>query len=143
MVTTMIRDALYLRYDWALRYFPARCCCGEAFSTTHALCCATGGFPSIRHNKMRDVMADLLTEVCSDVAIEPLLAPVADEVIMAASTNTAPDACADVCARGFWTRPQNAFFDIHVFHPDARSYRNRDVDTLLRLHKSRKEAKVC
>ena len=104
------RDALYLRYDWALSDVPARCACGEAFSTTHALCCATGGFPNIRPNKMRDIMADLLTEVCSDVAIEPLPAPVTDEAFMATSTNTAPDACADICAHGFGTSPQNAFF---------------------------------
>ena len=109
------RDALCLRYDWALRDVPARCACGEAFSTTHAMCCATGGFPTIRHNEVRDIMADLLTEVCSDVAVEPLLAQVTDEVFMAASTNTAPDARADIRARGFRTRPQNAFLTFVSF----------------------------
>ena len=118
------RDALALRYDWALQDVPLSCACGKEFSVTHAMCCATGGFPTVRHNEVRDMMADLVTEVCSDVAVEPLLAPVTGEVFCAASTNTAPDARADIRARGFWTRAQNAFFDIRVFHPDAESYRN-------------------
>ena len=33
--------------------------------------CPNGGFPSIRHNEVRDLTADLLTEVCHDVEIEP------------------------------------------------------------------------
>ena len=133
------RDALALRYDWALQDVPLYCACGKEFSVTHAMCCATGGFPTVRHNEVRDMMADLVTEVCSDVAVEPLLAPVTGEVFCAASTNTAPDARADIRARGFWTRAQNAFFDIRVFHPDAESYRNRGIDQLLLQHESRKK----
>ena len=36
-----------------------------------------------------------------------------------ASTNTADDAHADVRDSGFWTRAQDAFFDIRIFHPYA------------------------
>ncbi len=31
-----------------------------------------GGFPTIRHNEIRDITASLLTEVCHNVATEPL-----------------------------------------------------------------------
>ncbi len=35
-----------------------------------------GGFPIIRHNEVRDITADLLTEICHDVEIKPTLQPV-------------------------------------------------------------------
>ena len=35
--------------------------------------CSKGGFPTIRHNEVRDLTADLLTEVCYDVEVEPKL----------------------------------------------------------------------
>ena len=37
-----------------------------------------GGFPIIRHNEIRDLTATLLTEVCSEVSIEPELQPCSD-----------------------------------------------------------------
>ena len=37
--------------------------------------CPCGGFPSIRHNELRNLTADLLSEVCSDFGIEPPLSP--------------------------------------------------------------------
>ena len=39
------------------------------------------GFPSIRHNEIRDLTANLLTEVCNDVCIEPDLQPLSGEVL--------------------------------------------------------------
>ena len=88
-------------------------------------------------------MADLLTEVCSDVAVEPVLAPITGEVFLSASTNTANDARADVRARGFWTRAQNAFFDVRVFHPDAVSYKSKPVSDLLKQHERCKESEYA
>ena len=89
-----------LRYDWAFVDVPTTYSCGQPFSPAHAMCCPTGGFPTIRHHEVRDILAGLLTEVCSDVAVEPQLAPVSGEVFLAASTNTANDARADIRARG-------------------------------------------
>ncbi|KAL5487297.1 hypothetical protein EMCRGX_G019880 [Ephydatia muelleri] len=39
----------------------------------HALSCSCGGYPSIRHNELRDITATLLTEVSNNVGIEPVL----------------------------------------------------------------------
>ena len=39
------RDAVALRYDWALVDVPTTCSCGQPFSPAHAMCCPTGGFP--------------------------------------------------------------------------------------------------
>ena len=133
------RDGLALRYDWPLLDVPTKCACGVLFSTAHAMCCPRGGFPTIRHNEVRDMVGELLTEVCHAVAIEPQLAPLSGEVFMAASTNTAEDARADVRARGFWTRAQDAFFDVRVFHPDAASYSAQPLDALLLQHERQKK----
>ena len=52
---TAFRDALSLRYGWAIKNSPSHCSCGHAFSIVHALSCPTGGYPSIRHNEVRDI----------------------------------------------------------------------------------------
>ena len=60
-------DALALRYGWSPSEMPSKCACGNNLSVEHALSCAKGGFPSIRHNEIHDLTATLLTEVCHDV----------------------------------------------------------------------------
>jgi len=65
--------------------------------------CPTGGFPTIRHNEIRDLTAALLTEVCHDVAIEPCLQPLNGENFSHHTANVEDGARADVKARGFWT----------------------------------------
>ena len=67
------RDALCLRYGWIPPYLSSHCVCGHGLSIEHALNCKCGGFPSIRHNELRDITADLLTEVCHNVLVEPPL----------------------------------------------------------------------
>ena len=62
-------DALALRYGWALSRTPSSCECGASFTVEHVLSCPRGGFPSIRHNEIRDITANLLTEVCRDVQV--------------------------------------------------------------------------
>ena len=58
------RDALALRYGWQLSNIPQTCSCGSNFTVEHMLSCAKGGYPSIRHNEIRDFTAHLMTEVC-------------------------------------------------------------------------------
>ena len=68
----------------------------------------------IRHN---EVPVSLLTEVCHIVATEPSLQPITSETFSLASANTSSDARLDVKARGFWSRGQDAYFDVRVFTP--------------------------
>ena len=68
-------DAIALRYGWTLPNTPTQCDCGVSFSVDHSLSCPKGGFPTIRHNQLRNMTASLLTEVCHDVEIEPHLQP--------------------------------------------------------------------
>ena len=64
------RDAICLRYGWTPQQLPSHCNCGVRFSISHALSCPKGGFPIIRHNELRDLCAELLTEVCPSVSID-------------------------------------------------------------------------
>lgn len=41
--------------------------------------CSTGGFLTIHHNEVRDLTAQLLTEVCPGVSVEPPLQPLSGE----------------------------------------------------------------
>ena len=69
------RDAICLRYGLSLKGVSSKCSCGSIFNVDHAMICLKGRFPTIRHNEVRDITADLINEVCSDVAIEPRLNP--------------------------------------------------------------------
>ena len=57
------QDALCLHYGWQPSLLLSACVCGHAFTTDHALNCHMGGFPTICHNEVRDLTANLLTEV--------------------------------------------------------------------------------
>ena len=84
-------DALAIRYNWPPQHAPSFCACGTKFSLEHSLSCPKGRFPSIRHNEIRDLTANLLTEVCSDVWIEPSLQPLSGETLQGASSNIQND----------------------------------------------------
>ena len=81
---------------------PAKCVCGpHGFTVDHAMNCSSGGFPTLRHNELRDFTTATLSEVCHDAAIEPVLQPLSGESRL------------NVSARGFWgNRYQRSFFDV-------------------------------
>ena len=134
------RDSLCLRYGWPLALVPNTCACGAKFDSNHALICRYGGYPTIRHNEIRDLTASLLKQVCTNVSTEPHLQPLTGESLPP-SANTQDDARLDVRARGFWSNNgAEAFFDVRVFHPFASSYRGSSLSTLYRQHERRKKA---
>jgi len=69
------RDALCLRYGWLLNGLLAKCVCGHGFTIDHAMNCSSGGFPILCNNELKGFTAAALSEVCHDVAIEPVLQP--------------------------------------------------------------------
>ena len=133
-------DALALRYGWTPSKLPAKCDCGNSFSVEHALSCAKGGFPSIRHNEIRDLTATLLTEVCNDVRIEPELQPVTDEALSGATANLQDGARLDIAANGFWGgRFERTYLDVRVFNPHAPSNRHTQLSSCYRKHEREKK----
>ena len=81
--------------------------------------CHKGGFPSLQHNEIRDLTANLFSEVCNNISIEPHLQPVTDEVFSGASANQQDGARLDMAANGYGEDVLN--FDIRVFNPLAPS----------------------
>ena len=133
------RDAILLRYGWPLPEMPSTCVCGQAFSIDHSQTCSVGGFVHMRHDNVRDMIADHMKEAYRDVQVEPPLTALTGEVLQPRSSNSADDARSDIRVSGFWTRQQSAFFDVRIFHPQAPSYRNRNLEDLLSKFESEKK----
>ena len=64
----------------------------------------------MRHDDTTDFLARCMLEVHSDVEVEPPLLPIFGETLRCRSTNTQPEARADIRVRGFWTDCRNASF---------------------------------
>ena len=133
------RDALFLRYGITPLNIYKTCQCGTSFSVDHAMVCPFGGFPTIRHNEVRDLTASLLTEVSHNVQTEPSLQPVTTKTFSLASANTADDARLDIKTRGFWSRGQDAYFDVRVFYPNASSYCSLSLKSTYKRHEDAKK----
>ena len=120
------RDAVGpLRYLLPPKNFPSTCACGAPNSVTHAQNCHLGGFLGLRHDSVRNTIANLLETAkdCNDVEIEKHLTPLdIDEKRRAPRTsNTTEGARMDVAALGFWGPLQRVFCNLRVFNPLAPS----------------------
>ena len=94
------RDAIKLRYGWEFNDIPTVCVCGDLFDADHALICMRGGYIIQRHNEIRDLEAEILQAVCTDVEMQPVLQDVTGKVLPRGA-NKAPDARLDIRARRF------------------------------------------
>ena len=104
----------------------------------HAMRC-NKGFITIRHNDLRELTANLLTEVCKDVDIEPQLLPVTSETFKNRTANTSKEARVGIKSRGFWVRGQQAFSDVRVFDPNANRYLNKALPQCYIENEKKKE----
>lgn len=104
------RDAMKLRYDWPVDDIPSNCLCGDIFTV---MICKRGKFVTQRHNELRDLKAELLIMVYSDVKIEPVVQEISGEQLGRGSNRT-PDARLDIHACGFWENKRSAFFDVRL-----------------------------
>ena len=78
-----------------------QCACGWGFTVDHVMNCSTGGFPALHHNELQNFTASILTEVCTDVRVEPPLQPLTGEHLAFATANVEDGARVDVSAMGF------------------------------------------
>ena len=99
--------------------------------TDHAFICPCGCYPIARHNQVRDCVADIARSVFSEVEIEPVLLPFENEDLPYRTVNRSAEARVDVKVHGFWTRQQEAFFDIRVTHPKAQLLTATDISAQL------------
>ena len=94
----------------------------------HALSCARGGLPTIRHNEIRDLTANLLTEVCNDVRIEPELQAVTTEHLTGATANSQDGARLNISANGVWGGRSASMYEFSTpMHPRTRTWHPQPV----------------
>ena len=134
------KDAVHLCYGWTIPDTPSTCQCGRNFSLDHILSCPKGGFPTIRHNEIRDITSSLLSEVCSNVVIEPHLQPLTGEQLTMRSANTDPNARLDIAANGVWGGCfEKTYFDVRVFNPFSKSNTETPVSETYHRHENEKK----
>ena len=93
----------------------------------------------MRHNRVRDLEADLMREVCHDVQVEPALLPLADEI--GRRGNTAERARLDVSGVGVWGEYEKTFLDIRIMHPNSSSYLDQSIEQVYITHEDEKKRK--
>ena len=77
----------------------------------------------IQHNEVRDVLAECMREAGhSLVEVEPQLYELSGEVFEYKSANKEADARSDIKCCVFWSNKRQAYFDVKVVSPFARSY---------------------
>ena len=91
----------------------------------------------MRHNKIRDLEAELMREVCNDVKVEPELLPLNNEQNI--NGNTAQKARLDVSGNCVWGPQERSFLDIRIMHPNSSSYMNKDIAQVYRQHEREKK----
>ena len=92
----------------------------------------------MRHNRIRDLEASILKDVCKDVRIEPELMPVGNSSIDA---NTSERARLDVSAVGIWSPMERTFMDVRIVHPNSPSYQGKKMEKIYQLHENEKKRK--
>jgi hypothetical protein len=127
-------DACYIRYGWTLLDLPLTCPCGAQFSLQHALDCQLGGLRTVQHNEVRDVLAQCMRDAGhTAVEIEPQLQQLSGEVFEYKSANKEEEARSDIKCCGFWSTMRQAYFDVKVVSPFARSYAHMKAAALFRM----------
>ena len=98
-----------------------------------------GDFVSVRHNDLRDLTANMLSEVCKDVEIGPKLTPLTGEDLGSRTTNTTNEVRLDIRADGVGERVQQVFLDLRVSDPNACRYLNKPLQQCHLMNEQEKE----
>ena len=93
----------------------------------------------MRHNRVRDLEASLMKEVCHNVQIEPELLPIEGDGPRRG--NIAEKARLDVAGVGVWGAYEKTFLDIRIMHPNCPTYVNKPIDSVYVLHENEKKNK--
>ena len=91
----------------------------------------------MRHNALRDGMANIMREVCTDITIEPMLLPT-NPNNFSSRVNTADEARLDISARGINSTFERTLFDVRVAHPFAASNVVLPLNGLYKKHEQEK-----
>ena len=127
-------------YGWNPARVPLHCSCDAKFTIEHYFSCAKGVFPSIKHNEICDLTANLLAEVGHEVQVEPHLQPITGEHFPLASSNVNDGARLNISVNGFWGgNCERTFLDVKVFNPYAPSNCSTTPRGIYRCHENAKK----
>ena len=128
------------RYGWVPARLPASFVCGTEFTICHALSCPYGGFPSIRHNEIRDVTTAMSRQVAHNASLEPSLQPLSGERFQHRSATTDYHARLDIGVTGLWgSRFERTLIDARVINRHALSNRAAPLSIVYRNHEKEKK----
>ena len=131
------RDGLCLRYRWKLERLLTACACGKQFNVKHALSCNCGSFPILRHNKLRNITASILSQVCPNMSVELHLQPLNGEEMTHATAVREEKARLDMKANGSWgDNFHTTFFNVQDFNPHAPSNRTITSSSMYQKHET-------
>ena len=116
--------------------------CGKENSNDHASICQLGGFVIKRHNAVRDLEAELLTNVCKDVVIEPMLQPTSGTDTLPYSVNSEENPRLDVSCRSSGRPLQKSFSDIRITHPNCSPNLKKPLKPILKCNETCKKCNI-
>jgi len=93
-------------------------------------------------DEVRDLTADLLTEVCHNVEVEHHLQPLSTKTFHYKTANVQDGACLDISVNGFWGgRFEKCYTDSYqsIFNPLAASNSGSNLQLTYRKHESLKK----
>ena len=91
----------------------------------------------MRHNRVRDLEANLMKEVCYNVQTEPALIPIEGDDVRYG--NKKDKARLDVAGVGVWGAYERTFLDIRITHPNCPTYVNKTIDQVYTHHENLKK----
>ena len=96
-------------------------------------------FSLFSHNHIRNVTAELLSQVTKNVKIQPVLQSLIGETFDEWRANTSDSSRLDIRTKGFWTNHQMALFNVRVFDTNTKRYGAQSSQRF--LYEQRKEKK--
>ena len=83
---------------------PPSCPCGSDFNIKRSMSCKKGGFTYIQLNDLRDLTADMMSEVYKDTEIEHKLKLLSGKEVQGTTSNNINKARIDIRTRSFQER---------------------------------------
>ena len=90
----------------------------------------------MRHDRIKDLDAEFMREVCKDVRVEPELLPLNNQQV---NGNNAQKARLDVSGVGVWAPLARCFLDVRVIHPNCPTHVNKELKSLFDQNEKEKK----
>ena len=83
---------------------PTSCPHGSKFDIQCIMSCKKGSFIYIQHIDLRDLTANMMSEMCKDTETRPISTLLSGEELQGTASNNSNEARVDIRTQGFWER---------------------------------------